>query len=85
MHAQDAEKRGIKNGASVKVFNDRGSCYFTAEVNTDVQPGVLRALSVGWHRDATQRLGINHLTSERLTDIGGGATFFSCLVDVSPA
>ena len=85
MHAEDAEKRGIKSGASVKVFNDRGSCYFTAEIIADVQPGVLRALSVGWHRDATQRLGINHLTSERLTDIGGGATFFSCLVDVSPA
>jgi anaerobic selenocysteine-containing dehydrogenase len=85
MHAQDAEKRGIKTGASVKVFNDRGSCYFTAEINTDVQPGVLRAPSVGWNRNATQRLGINHLTSERLTDIGAGATFFSCLVDVSLA
>jgi hypothetical protein len=27
---------------------------------------------------------INSLTSETLTDIGGGATFYSCLVEVEP-
>jgi anaerobic selenocysteine-containing dehydrogenase len=85
IHAADAAPRGIVNGAKVKVFNDRGACYFTARITSDVQTGVLRAPSVGWHRGTRERLGINHLTSERLTDIGGGPTFFSCLVEVSLA
>jgi anaerobic selenocysteine-containing dehydrogenase len=85
MHAQDAAQRGICGGATVKVFNDRGVCYFTAEINDDVPPGVLRARSVGWRRGARERRGINHLTSERLTDLGGGPTFYSCLVEVAPA
>jgi anaerobic selenocysteine-containing dehydrogenase len=85
MHAADAHQRGIVSGAPVKVFNDRGACYFTAEINDEVPAGVFRARSVGWNRDAKERFGINHLTSERLTDIGAGATFYSCLVDVSPA
>jgi anaerobic selenocysteine-containing dehydrogenase len=85
IHAADAALRGIVDGAVVKVFNDRGTCYLTAQINDDVQRGVLRVPSVGWQRNTSEKLGINHLTSERLTDIGGGPTFFSCLVDVSLA
>jgi anaerobic selenocysteine-containing dehydrogenase len=84
MHAADAAQRGIINGSAVRAFNERGACYFTVEINDDVPTGVLRARSVGWRRGAKGQLGINHLTSERLTDIGGGATFFSCLVEVTP-
>jgi len=83
MHADDAKARGISQGCTVKVFNARGACYFRAEINDDVRPGVLRARSLGWRRDAKHQLGINHLTSERLTDIGRGPTFYSCLVEVA--
>jgi anaerobic selenocysteine-containing dehydrogenase len=85
IHADDAAQRGITTGCRVKVFNARGECYFKAEINDDVQPGLLRARSLGWRRRAPHNLGINHLTSERLTDIGGGPTFYSCLVDVELA
>lgn len=85
IHASDAEQRGIATGSAVKVFNDRGVCYFTAEINDDVPAGVLRARSVGWLRNARERCGVNHLTSERLTDMGSGPTFYSCLVEVTPA
>ena len=85
IHASDAARRGIVNGSEVRVFNNRGACYFKAEINDDVPEGVLRARSVGWHRGAREQLGINNLTSERLTDIGGGPTFYSCLVEVAPA
>jgi anaerobic selenocysteine-containing dehydrogenase len=85
IHPSDARARAISPGGRVKVFNERGTCYFTAHLTEDVLPGVLRAPSVGWQSASGERLGINHLTSERLTDIGGGPTFFSCLVDVLPA
>ena len=76
MHATDAAARGIVNGDRVRIHNGRGSCVLTADVDGEVRPGVVRAPSVRWGR------GINALTSDRLTDIGAGPVFYSCLVDV---
>jgi anaerobic selenocysteine-containing dehydrogenase len=80
--AADAEARGIVNGDRVRVFNERGSCLLAAAVDGIVQPGVVRAPSVRWSKRAPGGSGINALASERLTDLGGGPTFFSCLVEV---
>jgi anaerobic selenocysteine-containing dehydrogenase len=82
MHTGDAEARGIGDGDAVRVFNDRGGCLLKASVNGAVRPGVVRAPSVRWPKRSPDGMGINVLTSERLTDVGGGPTFFSCLVQV---
>jgi anaerobic selenocysteine-containing dehydrogenase len=76
MHREDAAQRGIETGDSVRVFNDRGEVLLRAEVDGNVRAGVIRAPSVRWGRNA------NALTSDRLTDIGGGPVFYSCLVQV---
>ena len=83
IHTQDAERRGIREGDWVRVFNDRGEVRLKAHVNGAVQPGVVAARLNG-ARFAPDGKSINSLTSETLTDIGGGATFYSCLVDVQP-
>lgn len=82
LHADDARSRRIENGDRVRVFNARGSCTFLAEVNGVVRPGVVWAPSTRWNKLAPDRRNVNVLTSDRLTDIGGGPTFYSCLVDV---
>ncbi len=82
MHTTDANARGIGNGDRVRAFNDRGSLVLTAEVNGAVRPGVVRAPSVRWNKRAPDRQNANALTSDRLTDIGGGPVFYSCLVEV---
>ncbi len=82
IHPADAAARDIADGAWVRVWNDRGECRLRAKVNGDVQPGVVRARSLGWAKTSPIRTGLNHLTSDRLTDMGGGPTFFSCLVEV---
>ena len=82
LHADDARSRGIESGDRVRVFNQRGSCTLLASVDGVVRPGVVLAPSVRWNKLAHDRRNINVLTSDRLTDIGGGATFYSCLVDV---
>ena len=82
LHDQDARSRGIENGDRVRVFNQRGSCTLVAGVNGVVRPGVVLAPSVRWNKLAPDHRNINALTSDRLTDIGGGPTFYSCLVDV---
>ena len=82
LHNEDALARGIANGDRVRVFNQRGSCTLVAEVDGVVRPGVVLAPSVRWNKLAPERRNINALTSDRLTDLGGGPTFYSCLVEV---
>src|SRR6185312_2488476 len=82
IHAEDAKARGIANGDRVRVFNDRGSCVLLAEPNGAVRPGVVRSTSVRWPKLAMDGNNVNVLTSDRLTDIGGGPVFYSCLVEV---
>jgi anaerobic selenocysteine-containing dehydrogenase len=82
LHVEDARSRGIETGDRVRVFNHRGSCTLIASVDGVVRLGVVLAPSVRWNKLAPDHRNINVLTSDRLTDIGGGATFYSCLVDV---
>ena len=84
MNSADAHGRGIHDGDWVRVFNNRGEVRLRAHVNGSVQPGVV-ATRLTWARFAPDGQSINALTSETLTDIGGGATFYSCLVEVEPA
>jgi anaerobic selenocysteine-containing dehydrogenase len=82
LHSDDALKRGIASGDRVRVFNDRGSCLLTAAVDGEVRSGVAWAPSVRWNKLSSDACNVNALTSDRLTDIGGGPTFYSCLVEV---
>jgi len=81
MSSRDAQLRGIVNGDVVRVFNDRGEVRLPALVDGAVQPGVVAA-RLNWPKLMPDGIGINALTSERLTDLGGGPTFYSCLVEV---
>ena len=81
INATDARPRGIQDGDQVRLFNDRGAFHVVARVSDSVRPGVLRVPSGRWNKTSAGGSGINVLTSDRLTDIGGGPTFFSCLVD----
>ena len=81
MHALDAEARGIRDGDQVRAFNGRGEAVLRARVNGSVAPGVV-ATRLDWARfDPTSR-NINALTSEKLTDMGNAATFYSVCVEV---
>ena len=83
IHPQDAGKRHITDGDIVRVFNDRGEIQLKAKLTDSIQPGVVAA-RLDWAKHNPHGLNINVLTSERLTDMGGSATFYSVLVDVVP-
>lgn len=85
MHPLDAQAREITHGMPVRVYNRRGECYFKAQLTDNVQPGVLRCPSVRWNKVSKHGHGVNCLTSDRLTDIGNGPTFYNCLVAIEPA
>jgi len=82
LDAADAARLGIRTSDAVRVFNDRGGCVLRACVDDTVGPGVVCAPSVRWGKRAQGKRNVNALASERLTDAGGGPTFYSCLVQV---
>lgn len=81
----DAAARGIVEGQSVRVRNDRASLTLQARFSGRVRPGVV-AVPFGWwqgqHGDGRTA---NALTSDRLADLGGGVAFSDTLVEVEPA
>jgi len=80
----DARARGIASGDRVRVFNGRGEIFLTARVDGTVQPGVVAA-RLNWAKLSPGMRNVNVLTSERLTDLGASATFYSVLVEVQLA
>jgi len=81
MSRPDAERRGIRDGDAVRVFNRRGEITLTARVDGKVQPGLVSA-KLNWAKLTPGNRNINVLTSEKLSDLGNSATFYSVLVEV---
>src|SRR5271157_5737532 len=81
MHPTDAEARGVKNGDRIRAFNTRGEIVLEARVNGSVPPGVVAA-RLDWAKFSASGTNINVLTSEKLTDMGNAATFYSVCVEV---
>ena len=79
---QDAQERGIEDGDTVKVWNGRGEVQLSAVVSDHVKPGVAWSPSLWWNRDSPEGRNVNVLTSDRLTDMGGGSTFHTNLVQI---
>jgi anaerobic selenocysteine-containing dehydrogenase len=82
LHPADADPRAIRTGDRVRAFNDRGSLLLQAKVDGMVPSGVVRAPSTRWLKRAADGRNANALTSDRLTDMGGGPTFYNCLIQV---
>jgi anaerobic selenocysteine-containing dehydrogenase len=66
----------------VRVFNERGSFTVKARVTEKARPGVVVALSIWWKKLSPDGRNANEVTSQALTDLGAGATFYDALVEV---
>ena len=81
--AADAETRGLADGDLASVHNHRASIEVEVKVTDRLRPGVA-AVPFGWwgqhHRDGKIA---NSLTSDTLTDWGGGVAYSDTLVQVS--
>ena len=85
IHPADAQPRHIQDGAPVEIFNARGSFLAKAVVTNRTRPGVVSAPSIWWNKLVPGGRNANSTTSEEVTDLGGGATFYDNLVDVRVA
>ena len=84
IHEADARPRGIADGATVRIFNDRGSYLCKARLSARARPGVVNALGIWWRKLGLAGTNVNEVTHQRLTDIGRAPSFYDCLVEVAP-
>lgn len=84
----DAQPRGISDGASAKVFNDRGQILITARVTERIMPGVISMADGAWFdpdENGVDRGGChNVLTSDEISP-GSAFTCNSSLAQVERA
>ncbi|MEJ7713240.1 MAG: molybdopterin dinucleotide binding domain-containing protein [Pyrinomonadaceae bacterium] len=85
IHPEDAAARNIEEQQMVRAFNDRGSCLLSARITTRARPGVVVSPSVWWNKLSPGSANVNQLTSQHLTDMGGGATFYDALIEIELA
>ncbi len=80
VHAADAARLGIIDGARVRLGNARGSVVLHAKITDGMQPGVLVAESVWPSECFEEGIGINALTSDDPGPPLGGAVFHDTAV-----
>ncbi len=85
IHPDDAAERGIADGDTVRVFNQRGEMLARARVSDAPRKGLVVALSIWWKKLASDGRNANELTSQRLTDMGRAPTFYDVLVQIEKA
>jgi anaerobic selenocysteine-containing dehydrogenase len=82
LHPDEAARRGLQDGARVRLCNDRGAVGLMLKISDEVLPGVV--LVPGQRPDNETLDGtVNMLVSDRYTDLGDGATYQSTFLDIA--
>src|SRR5262249_40247010 len=82
IHPIDAKARGILEGATVRIFNDRGEFRARAIVGETVKRGVVVTLGIWWNKYLPEGKNCNTTVASTLPALGAAATFFDNLVEV---
>lgn len=80
INAADAGTREIKDGDTVRVFNDRGGFEGDAQITDDVNPGIVVS-TLGYWRQLNNGT-VNAISSAEFTDMGHAPSFSDNLVQV---
>jgi anaerobic selenocysteine-containing dehydrogenase len=82
IHPKDALENSVSDGVLVSIASRQGRVIRKAKVTDAASRGTVIVEGTWWGARAPDRLGINALTSERLTDLGGGSTFHNTPVRI---
>jgi anaerobic selenocysteine-containing dehydrogenase len=85
MNPADAEQRALKDGDSVRVFNERGEVRCNVQVGSWIRPGAVMLPKGLWRKHTANGYTANVLAPDTLTDLGGGACFNDARVQVELA
>ncbi|MEQ9164292.1 MAG: molybdopterin dinucleotide binding domain-containing protein, partial [Ilumatobacter fluminis] len=93
IHPDAAAERGIADGATVRLFNDRGACLAAARLDPDLAPDVLALPTGAWYAPAepgvvgSLELGGNPNVLTRdvgTSSLAQGPSAHTCLVEIEP-
>jgi anaerobic selenocysteine-containing dehydrogenase len=79
IHPDDARTRNLGEGDEARVWNDRGETRVPVRLNPGIRPGVVHVIE---GRCVPGDPWLNRLTDDGVTDMGHGAVFYECLVEV---
>ncbi|MGI3101844.1 DMSO/selenate family reductase complex A subunit [Vibrio alginolyticus] len=89
MNPIDADKRGIKHGDTIKVFNSRGTVEIPVKVTPRIVPSVVAMANGAWRKLNDKGIDVggcpNTLSSERITPLAKGNSHQTMLVEVVKA
>ncbi|WP_284504073.1 molybdopterin dinucleotide binding domain-containing protein, partial [Caballeronia sp. ATUFL_F2_KS9A] len=83
-HPADPHGRDIAYASVVRIYTFRVSMQAGPRVTERPREGVVVGLSIWWKKLSPDGRNANQVTSQALTDLGGSATFYDCLVEVEP-
>jgi len=82
VHPDDAKSAGVRDGQRIQITSAVGSIVRKVIVTTDARVGVVIAVGQWWPKLAPDRKSLNDLTSQELTDLGGGSLFGNSVVRI---
>ncbi|MFO0011293.1 MAG: molybdopterin-dependent oxidoreductase [Planctomycetota bacterium] len=84
VHPDDAKRYGIRDSERASIASAQGSIERKVTVTDETRPGVVIAVGQWWPKLAPDRKSLNDLTSQRLTDLGGGSMFGNAIIRIAP-
>jgi len=92
MNPADAERLGIEDGQTVRIYNERGACLATATINPGVRTGAVVLPTGSWYcpaDDSEKAMDLsgnpNVLTLDKGSSrFGQGCSAHTCLVAIEP-
>jgi anaerobic selenocysteine-containing dehydrogenase len=85
MHQKDAAARGIQEGDTVRVFNERGSMLVQVQISDATRAGIVSMPHGWWASRLPGGSSVNAVTPDNLSDMGGGGDFRDACVQVAKA
>lgn len=82
MHPEDAGSSGVVDQARARITSPYGEITRKVIVTEDARQGVVIAVGQWWPKLAPDKRSLNDLTSQKLTDLGGGSLFGNAVVRV---
>jgi anaerobic selenocysteine-containing dehydrogenase len=83
IHPEDAKARGLRDGASVRVWNDLGEVHLPLRVTDAVPRGVVCSLKGAWMKTSDNGQTVSALAPSHHADICGGACYNDTRVEVA--
>ena len=83
MHPDDVRARGLKDGMTVRVWNELGEVHLPLKVTDAIRPGVVCSLKGAWMRTSDNGQTVSALAPGHHADICGGACYNDTRVEVA--